>query len=566
LTFGGVAGQAILVIDDDLGIRSFYQSVLQRAGFDVILAADGMSGLEILETREVGLVLCDVAMPGMSGFDVVRALRASPSTATLPIILIAGAADHESVIAALSAGADDFLAKPVRNDELVARVRAHIRTQAAWLDSVQQELRKRSSVVSMLARLQPSSDPEAMARAAIGELAARADVGFAAVFQVLAGSRGRILASTLAAADDTSSTAPSARRMRYLIDRASRGPWIEDIGQPEHGDPTNAFWQGGFEVLAGAPIFWKEGLVGILTMGRKRELDRPTLARTRDLLLATVIDYAAVLGAIIGPSLTARSKSQVEHRRLRRILANREFDVVFQPIIDLTTRSVVGFEALTRFADGVAPDVRFAEARAAGLATEFELAALGHAASQAQQLPADAFVGINVSPEVVLSSSDALRQMLSGPRQSVIEITEHVPIADYGALRDAIASLDGVQCAVDDAGAGFASMRHMLELQPTYAKLDISLVRGIHTDALRQALAAGLVYYAMRSGVRLIAEGVELDAEARMLQALGVEMAQGYLFGRPAPLLQETTPTVDVVALDSLVPPGAGTTAPSMAS
>jgi EAL domain-containing protein (putative c-di-GMP-specific phosphodiesterase class I) len=118
----------------------------------------------------------------------------------------------------------------------------------------------------------------------------------------------------------------------------------------------------------------------------------------------------------------------------------------------------------------------------------------------------------------------------------VLEITEHVPIADYGALRDAITSLGGVESAVDDAGAGFASMRHMLELKPTFAKLDISLVRGINTDHLRQAMAAGLVYYAMRTGVRLIAEGVELDAEAQMLQVLGVELAQGYLFGRAAPL------------------------------
>lgn len=536
MTSGGTVNQAILVIDDDETIRTFYSKVLQRAGFDVILAADGMSGLEVLETREVGLVLCDVAMPDMSGFDVVRALRASPSTATLPIILIAGAGDHHSVIEALSAGADDFLAKPARNDELVARVRAHIRTQSAWLDAAHEELRTRASVISMLARIQPSSDPEDMARAVTEELAERADVSFAAVFQVLPGSRGRILASTLGSRDDITSTAPSAGRMRYLIDRASHGPWIEDVGRPEEGDPTNAFWHGDFEVVAGAPIFWNDGLVGILTMGRARELNRPTLARPRDLLLATVIDYAVVLGSILGPSLTARSKSQVEDRRLRRMLTNREFDVVFQPIVDLTSKTTVGFEALTRFADGLAPDLRFAEARAAGLGTEFELATFAHAANQAQHLPADAFVGINVSPEVVLSSSDQLRQMLPAPRRCVLEITEHVPIADYGALRDAITSLGGVESAVDDAGAGFASMRHMLELKPTFAKLDISLVRGINTDHLRQAMAAGLVYYAMRTGVRLIAEGVELDAEAQMLQVLGVELAQGYLFGRAAPL------------------------------
>jgi len=115
-------GHIELYDKDDQLIRSLYATVLQRAGFDVLLAGDGMAGLETLETHEVGLVLCDVSMPDMSGFDVVRALRSSPRTATLPIILIAGAADQDSVIEGLSAGADDFLAKPARNAELVAKM------------------------------------------------------------------------------------------------------------------------------------------------------------------------------------------------------------------------------------------------------------------------------------------------------------------------------------------------------------------------------------------------------------------------------------------------------------
>ena len=93
-----------------------------------------------------------------------------------------------------------------------------------------------------------------------------------------------------------------------------------------------------------------------------------------------------------------------------------------------------------------------------------------------------------------------------------------------------------VQVAVDDAGAGYASLRHILELRPAFAKLDISLVRGINADELRQALAAGLSYYALQTGCRLIAEGVESQAEADTLLRLGIEFAQGYLYGRPEPI------------------------------
>jgi EAL domain-containing protein (putative c-di-GMP-specific phosphodiesterase class I) len=88
---------------------------------------------------------------------------------------------------------------------------------------------------------------------------------------------------------------------------------------------------------------------------------------------------------------------------------------------------------------------------------------------------------------------------------------------------------------VDDAGAGYASLRHILELQPEFVKLDIGLVRGIDADPARQALAAGLRHYADETGNTLIAEGVENADEARTLQRLGIPLAQGFLFGRPAP-------------------------------
>ena len=108
---------------------------------------------------------------------------------------------------------------------------------------------------------------------------------------------------------------------------------------------------------------------------------------------------------------------------------------------------------------------------------------------------------------------------------------------DYRALRAALEDIGpNVVVAVDDAGAGFSSLRHILELRPAFAKLDISLVRGIDSDDLRQVLAAGLNYYALRTGCQIIAEGVETQAESDTLQRLGIEFGQGYLYGRPEPL------------------------------
>ncbi len=242
-----------------------------------------------------------------------------------------------------------------------------------------------------------------------------------------------------------------------------------------------------------------------------------------------------MLTAIAGPSIAGLQETDAQRTRLRAILDRREFHSVFQPIVAVDTHEVVGFEALTRFADGTRPDLRFAEATRAELGPAYELAAIGVALDGLDRLP-PGFLSINVSPRTLIDQSDELRSILraAAGRQVIVELTEHVMIEDYRTLRAALSSLgDNVLVAVDDAGAGFASMRHILELRPSFAKLDISLVRGIDQDDLRQGLAAGLNYFSLRTGFRLIAEGVETQAEADTLQRLGIELAQGYLYGRP---------------------------------
>jgi len=118
----------------------------------------------------------------------------------------------------------------------------------------------------------------------------------------------------------------------------------------------------------------------------------------------------------------------------------------------------------------------------------------------------------------------------------VLEVTEREPIDDYGAFRKASAALgDRVDWAVDDAGAGYASLRHIIELRPRYVKLDRGLVSGINADPIRQALVAGMLHFSSSMGVELIAEGVETEAERLTLHELGVPLGQGFLFARPAP-------------------------------
>jgi EAL domain-containing protein (putative c-di-GMP-specific phosphodiesterase class I)/ActR/RegA family two-component response regulator len=210
---------------------------------------------------------------------------------------------------------------------------------------------------------------------------------------------------------------------------------------------------------------------------------------------------------------------------------------VFQPIVELSSRYTVGFEALARFdaEPRNSPQWWFSDAEAFGMRVELELAAAEAALQQFRIYGGPGFLSLNASP-LALSSLGRLVSEMGD--QVVIEITEHAAIDDYDLIARTIGRLrdDGVRFAIDDAGAGFASLRHVLELEPEFVKLDVSLTRGIDRDARRRALAYGLNAFADELDITIVAEGVERQAELEALRELGVALGQGNFVGAPGRL------------------------------
>lgn len=211
--------------------------------------------------------------------------------------------------------------------------------------------------------------------------------------------------------------------------------------------------------------------------------------------------------------------------------------MVVQPIVRLSSGGLAGVEALARFdqTPDRTPEIWFAEAAGVGLQRELELAAVRTALELLPQLPPTAYIAVNVSPEIALEPE--LHQVLASvdPLRVVLEITEHSPVADYDALTAALAGLrrQGLRVAVDDAGAGFSSLRHVLGLAPDILKLDISLTRNIDADPRRHSLASALMAFARDLGAEVVAEGIETAGELTTLTELGVDLGQGYRLGRP---------------------------------
>ncbi len=240
-------------------------------------------------------------------------------------------------------------------------------------------------------------------------------------------------------------------------------------------------------------------------------------------------------------SLRTLLQRAVDHLRrgddIRRSLGRAPARTLLQPVVHLDTAETAGYEALsdlsTRELEGT--DSWFRDAAVLGLGEEFELVLLTLALEELQGLPGSAYLSVNVSPQTVVSAH--LPGLLSAVDASrlVLELTEHIPVEDYVALNLALKRLrrTGIRVAVDDAGAGFASLNHILLIRPEIVKLDVSLIRDIDTDVARRSLVSGLCGFTAEIGADCVAEGVETDAQARTLRELGVAYGQGWHLGPP---------------------------------
>lgn len=343
-------------------------------------------------------------------------------------------------------------------------------------------------------------------------------------------------------------------RLPNFVGDAAANPVVRDL------DATRELGIGSY---IGVPVRFSDGrFFGMLCCLSHTE--EPTL-NPRD------VRFMEMLASLVAERLEAdraeQSGRQEVEDRVRAALVGELFDSYLQPIVRLADRAVVGFEALTRFRGEHArtPDVWFAEARSVGLGTELELAAARLALRSLELLPSHAYLSLNFSPTALLDPRVAAVLKKQPAGRIVLEVTEHDEIEDYASLERTLQSLraTGLRLAIDDAGAGFSSFRHVIQLAPDIIKADVALTRGIDHDLARQALARSLARFARDTGAIIVSEGIETEAELRAVARLGVSVGQGYLLGRPAPAPAKTQASIGQAPLRR---PGSAGSAVTLAS
>lgn len=477
---------SVLVVDDDERLRRVFLAALRHGGYETLEATDGWAALELLEQRSVDLALVDMGMPGMSGVELASAIRRDPRHQAMGILFVSGDGALDSKLAGLDAGGNDYLVKPVELRELLARVAAQLRDRTQWLARLDQQLAARSQLARRIVELDRTVPLTVLERELLDVL------------------------TTELPLLELSVTAP------------------EPTGS-EHDETFAVLTPGagtGSSVRVRVPLRFAGSLVGVI--------DVTVDHGAAQLAVSTLSDLAPQLGAVVADSVSRQSSARDARGWLDELLASGGLHPVYQPIVSLHDHAVVGYEGLSRFGDGTRPDIAFARASQAGFGAELETAAIERHLDAADALAPDTWLSLNVSAATLLAGA-AEEQLGSAGRPLIIELTENEHVDDYAGVRDRLVDLPDVGLAVDDTGAGYASLRHIFELRPDLVKLDRSWCAGIDADPVRQALVHGLIGFSAAFDAQLVAEGVERELEAETLHQLGVPLAQGFLFGRPAP-------------------------------
>jgi EAL domain-containing protein (putative c-di-GMP-specific phosphodiesterase class I)/DNA-binding NarL/FixJ family response regulator len=517
----------ILIADDDPSIRLFLDTALRREGFDTVLAANGREALECLREHAIEVLLLDVHMPILDGPGTLREIRASDRLRTLPVILITGSRAESDRVRGLEGGADDYLAKPVAVKELAARVRTQVRGRTAWTRELERGREGRRRLAAAVEGLATDVPLLTLATNLVKKLPKALEVDGAAILHF-----GRDATRSIASTGTLRRRFPATQALgahigKELANRSAAGAWLEEASGSSHrrGKSVDA----AYVPFSLGPT---QEPLGCLVFGLEPGSPSGPLSHR----LPDLIDATDFIVAVLRPAVEQAETADAASTRIQQIIAGNEFVIYLQPIVRLDGGAVVAVEALTRFTDGSPPESRFAEAATFGLGPTLQRATVSAALAAAASLPPNVALSINLSADV-LQHEPALPALFADTgRPLIVELTEHERIDDYDAVRTAFETLGpNVKLAIDDAGSGFASLRHIFALQPAYVKLDMEWVRGIDRDPIRRALVSGLVYFGAETGCELIAEGIETDDELAALRELGIQLGQGYLLGRPEP-------------------------------
>ncbi len=566
----------ILLVDDQAQNRDMLGRRLERRGYEVILRESAVDVESVIASEKIELVLLDWMMPDRSGLDALQGIRALHDAEHVPVIVVTALDDGDIVSTALEAGANDYISKPIDLRVLTARVKAQLDRRQAVLeldairDSLERTVQERTQ--DLVAEISEREAAEARA-----QTLARHDplTGLANRRHFLEELDRRL---TLVGEDESA--------FALLFVDLDRFKPINDVHGHAIGDQllqviatrlSNCLRDDSFAARLGGDEFAvlledPNGREGVSAAARRvlHELSAPILVNGLKLTVGASIGIAlcpedgstaaellqrgdaAMLRAkedrgaykFFDSSIDEELKSKAAlETELRLAIPSGDIVPYFQPVLCLETGALAGYEVLARWPHRergmISPTHFIPVAEEAGLVDAMFWTLLAQACRKALDAPGDFMLAVNISPSQVRDQwfpekvLRTLRETGFPAQRLEIEVTESAMIGDIQRAKSSLMSLknQGVKVALDDFGTGYSSLFLLRALPIDKLKIDRSFVATLTADRENATIVGALVGLGKALGLQVTAEGVEDEATADALRAMGCQFAQGYLFG-----------------------------------
>jgi EAL domain-containing protein (putative c-di-GMP-specific phosphodiesterase class I)/DNA-binding response OmpR family regulator len=545
----------ILVIDDDPDVLALLQTMLSGAGYEVATALDGREALASAWSRPPDLVLLDVLLPGLSGWEICAALKSSPETQEVPVAILSARNEIRDMITSMQAGADDYVPKPFTRQRLLATVSRLLERRPEQSPSRvfqrDERLLNPSLLYDPVTRL---PTVPVVIDALRDRLMAERELGVMYVdvekYSHVEETYGWEVFDSL--------VRETSRALKQLIGTVFATGDVVAINRPagsefvvftdvEPGDPSGAR-------LARKARQAEETLRAALDESFRERIHKPigvvvghALVRRNAQMRTERVVYRAIREALLVATSREGQRLASMREAFRRILERNDIRTVFQPIFDLDGLRLYGHEALTRGPAASAfesADVLFQYAIANDAVWELEGLCLASTASR-YGAGDGTILFVNVEADLINSLPDGRGDVFAPlrrlRREIVLEVTERAAIRDVPTFRAALEKLreDGFRIAIDDAGSGYASLQAIAELKPDFLKVASTLVTGLARDPIKRDIVEMLLHVARRIDARCVAEGIETEEDLDECRRIGIPHGQGFFLGLPAEWVPE---------------------------